>query len=328
MKTLFALLLSTSLLFAENQEIALAEVPTFTSPSLPNLQGTKLAPLLPKSHRSSFGAVILAFVPGLGHVYLGDLITASQLFGTAIIRRTLASDYKTAPYSNLASYGTITMYSVYAAYRDVRINNGQVGYSYKMPMDTFDDLSTASFSWGVLKKPEVWGGYLGALTLGTTVGYFSMKSSKEKRKNSEIDLATSDLSNDIFPFSAFSVGVGEEAFFRDFLQSAFAENLSPAGAIIASSIVFGAAHMSNVTSFNSSTGKFSFNKGWERYLTYSIPYISTLGGYMGWLTHKNKSLKSSVALHSWYDFTLFSIISLAGTSAVAGNPNFSLSFDF
>ncbi len=327
MKTILAILFSTSLLFSENEEISFAEAPTFTSPSLPELQGAQLTPLLPKAYKSPFLAVGLSFIfPGLGHTYLQDYKTAGTLgASTATL---LTTSKLTSDAASTISIVQGWSYGIYAAYRDVRLNNGQIGYSYKMPMDTFSDLARASFNWSVLKKPEVWGGYLGALTLGTTVGYFSMKSTKERIKNREIDLAAPNLSNSIFPLAAFSVGVGEEAFFRGFLQSAFAENLSPTGAIIASSIAFGAAHINRVTTFNSSTGRFSFNKGWEQYLTYSIPYITVFGGYMGWLTHKNKSLKSSVALHSWYDFTLFSIISLAGPSAATGNPHFNLSFDF
>ena len=326
MKTLFALLLSTSLLFSENEEITLAEVPIFTSPSLPELQGTKLAPLLPKAHKSSFGAVSLAFlVPGLGHVYLGDLITASELFGTATISRSLSRYHKTDPYTILASYGTTSMYNIYAAYRDVRINNNQTGYKYRMPMDSFTDLAAASFQWRILSKPEVWGGFIGALTTGMLLDRFVLRP-KAPTEN----LVSASTFKSISPLRAFSVGIGEEAYFRGFIQSFCAERMDPAYAIACSSIIFGVAHVGNIIGYDEN-GIVSFASNSKEYLTYGIPFITAFGGYFGWLSHKNRSLKEGVALHAWYDFAIFlenAITHTAIPMATGGDPQFAFSFAF
>ena len=316
MKFLIAILSASSLVFADTsdepvvEQVTMLEQPTFTNPTLPETQLTGTIPVLPKHQRSSFLTVGLSFlVPGLGHVYLGDLKTAASLFGsTSALIGTNAFTHDAVSIitaSNMWSYG------IFAAYRDVRINNGQSGYTYRMPNDSFSDLATAPFRWSVMKKPEVWGGLLGALTLGTVVSYLAF---------SDMHINTCSISSNIFPLAAFSVGVGEESFFRGYLQSYLAERLNPTGAIVLSSLVFGAVHIPNAQAF-------AEEDRW-RYYSFSLPLITSLGGYMGWLTHKNRSLKSGVALHAWYDFTLFLASAVATPTAMVGKPQFAYSFEF
>lgn len=316
MKLLFALLFSSSLIFADTsdepavEQVAMLEQPTFTNPTLPQTELTGTIPVIPKHYRSSFLTVGLSFLaPGLGHVYLGDLKTAASLFGSfgALTGTTaLAHDPVTAiTASNMWSYG------IFAAYRDVRINNGQSGYTYRMPMDSFSDLASAPFRWSVMKNPEVWGGLLGALALGSAVTYFGF---------SDMHINSCSVSSNIFPLAAFPVGIGEESFFRGYLQSYLAERLNPTGAIVLSSLAFGAVHIPNAQAL-------AQEDRW-RYYSFSLPLITSLGGYMGWLTHKNRSLKSGVALHAWYDFTLFLASTVAAPTAVIGKPQFSYSFEF
>ncbi len=322
MKTLLALFLSTSLLFAENENVALAEVPTFTSPSIPELQGTQLAPVLPKSHKSAFATVGLAcLAPGLGHVYLSDLQTATALFGTATLSRAFSKYYSTEAVANLASYQNTWMYNIYAAYRDVRINNNQTGYKYRMPNDSFEQLATASFQWRVLAKPEVWGGFIGAITAGTLIDRFISKGESSCKI---------DTSRALYPLCAFSVGVGEEAFFRGYLQSFCAERMDPASAIAVSSAIFGAAHIVNILRVDE-TGTIVYSSDSREYLTYWIPFITAFGAYFGWLAHKSRSLKEGVALHAWYDFAVFletAVTKAAIPMVTGGDPQFALSFNF
>ena len=121
-------------------------------------------------------------------------------------------------------------------------------------------------------------------------------------------------------FRAFNIGVGEEAIFRGYIQSFLMERLSPTASIITSSIIFGAAHMGNASGMDAATKK--------RYYTFSLPLITTLGGYMGWLTHKNHSLKESVAVHAWYDFAVFSAAYMLMPEAAIKNSSFATSFSF
>lgn len=319
MKLLFTLLLTSSFLLAEEtEELVLTAAPSFTAPSLPEIPESAKAPLLPKPPKSSFFATSLAFVPGLGHVYLSDLKTAGALFGSATLSSALEKNKETAAYSLLFSSQNITFYSVYAAYRDVRINNEQKGYKYRMPNDSFQDLTFAPFRWSVLKKPEVWGGLLGSLAAASAVSYFFFEPDSH--------IACSTKTSTILPFAAFSIGLGEEAFFRGYLQSFFAERMSPGAAIATSSLIFGAAHIGNI--YTVENNELVLVKNWREYLTYGIPFISSLGGYMGWLTHKNRSLQQSVALHAWYDFTLFLSQAVVTPTAMAGSPRFAYSLSF
>ncbi len=325
MNRLFVVLLTTSLIFAETsedpklEEVAITEAPTFSSPSLPDLQIKVDAPLVPKSHKNAWVATTLsALLPGLGHTYLGDYKTAGTLFGsTATFLGAGAAAGNFSQNTDILNSTSVIvaqntwMYGIFAAYRDVRIYNGNEGYKYQMPQDSYADLASAPFKWAVLKKPEVWGGLLAALSIAAVLETYAMPNDAHVKFG---------VSRSTFPLSAFTVGIGEEAFFRGFLQSAYAENASPAAAIITSSIVFGAAHVNNAQQLDETDR-------W-RYLAFGIPFITSFGGYFGWLTHKNRSLKESVALHSWYDFILFTGMAIAGPSAATGHPEFAIAFNF
>jgi membrane protease YdiL (CAAX protease family) len=312
MKYLLPIFLSSALIFADSEEpiveeVALTTQPTFTSQALPlQPQMPSQPPVLPKEYRSPYAAVGLTMIlPGLGHLYLKEYLTATGLISGTVLAGSV----------NPMSFSNLWMYSVFASYRDVRINNNQKGYSYRMPNDDFVDLATAPFRWSVMKKPEVWGGLLASLAVaGGAIALHESVTCK-------IAPIASNESADLFPLQAFSIGLGEEAFFRGYLQSYFCEQMNTTSAIMLSSVVFGAAHIPNAYSFPK-------EDRW-RYYTFSLPLITGLGGYMGWLTHKTKSLQGSVALHAWYDFTLMLVSSLAAPTAIAGgDARFAYSFEF
>jgi membrane protease YdiL (CAAX protease family) len=266
--------------------------------------------------KSALISVGLSYLfPGLGHVYLGDMKTASSLAGTTCAGVGVASLYnfdKSAFITGIMTIQTAWSYGIYAAYRDVRFYNGTAGYSYKMPTDSFEDLAFAPFRWSILKKPEVWGGFLGAFALAacTSLAY---PHDADARIHSSLSM---DLMNSS-PLIAFPVAIGEESFFRGFLQSQLAENLNPWAGIGLSSLAFGAAHIPNAFLLKP-------ENRW-RYYTFSLPLITAFGTYFGWLTHKNRSLQESVALHTWYDFILFAASSLA-TQAACTNESRGKSF--
>ena len=121
------------------------------------------------------------------------------------------------------------------------------------------------------------------------------------------------------PFFALPVGISEEALFRGYLQSQLLEKLNPFGGILISSLAFGASHISNATLMQK-------EDRW-RYYSFSIPLITALGAYLGWLTHKNHSLQESVAVHTLYDLVLFTGSALA-TKAAIGHSEFALAIPF
>ncbi len=296
---------------------------------LPSVSEVKSASM-PTLKRKNVGlATSLSLIPGLGHLYLGEGRTAGELFGTFFLGKILARDFSKTAFLSEAQYhdpsiriGRITasttwQYGMYAAYRDARRYNRQEGFFYPMPEDSFADLSYAPFNYKVLKKPEVWGGILGALGGGMLLSYL-VYFEKEKDCSARIR-----GSQEVDVLSAFAVGLREEAFFRGYLQSSLSERLTPWGGIIASSLLFGAAHIPNA--------QFLSERNRKKYYLFSIPFITVFGGYFGWLTHKNHSLKESTAVHSWYDFTLFlldAVVSSSTTSAALGRPKFSFSLSF
>ena len=138
--------------------------------------------------------------------------------------------------TTLITLQATSSYSIYAAYRDARSINGSSHYSYCMPTNDLADLTAAPFKWSILKKPEVWGGVLGALVIGSVTSYFVYHVGDKLETNRA---ATMHLT----PMIALPVGVGEESLFRGFLQSTLSESFNPLTGLILSSLAFGAAHI-------------------------------------------------------------------------------------
>jgi membrane protease YdiL (CAAX protease family) len=268
---------------------------------------------VPRRKNALLAAGLSGLVPGLGHAYLGDWKTAGGLMGGTGLGLGLAAlseSHEAFQATSLITVQATSFYGIYAAYRDARIYNGQLGYSYKMPTDSLADLSSAPFRWSVIKKPEVWGGLIGSLALATAVGYFFFPEKSEAP-------AAAAISNPWFPIVALPIGIGEESFFRGFLMPQFSEWTTPWGGIALSSVVFGAMHIPNAMGLEPEDRR--------SYYTASLPLITALGAYCGWLTHKNHSLKESVALHTWYDFAIFAVSTFANQAMIKGPTGFSIS---
>jgi membrane protease YdiL (CAAX protease family) len=189
-----------------------------------------------------------------------------------------------------------------------------------MPTDQFSDLAYAPFKWSVIKKPEVWGGLLTALGTAAAVGYLWQLDGYLTKPSAASRLGNK-LGNRLTPLYAFPVGISEEALFRGYLQSHLSESLTPTGGIIASSLLFGAAHISNGLLMEDPEDQ-------RRYFSYSIPFITAFGAYFGWLAHHTNSLQEGVALHSWYDFALFSLDAATKGAISTGTPSFAFSLPF
>jgi membrane protease YdiL (CAAX protease family) len=342
-KSLFALGLAMLLsqLATANFELKLDE------PSL-NPEAHPSNVFVEKSYKYPWLAVALSIVPGGGHVYLGDFATAGGLFGLTALgvgitgyqsyricnlyKNDVGGDCLLAatdlyeayrfrqyalkdPLRWLGAFGlsissNTMLYSFYAAYRDARIHNDQAGYQYKMPTETLDELAYAPFSLNILKKPEVWGGVLAALAVGLSINYLAFPPSEA------VDTTTPGFG---MPLIAFPVGIGEETFFRGYLQPAFSEWATPWGGVALSSLVFGAAHVGNAYALPP-------QDQW-RYHAFILPFITSFGFYMGSLVKKNTSLKETTAIHVWYDFIVFALAS-SGMSATVGSPKFNFTIPF
>ena len=291
-----------------------AEIVTFNLSALPE-QSTGLPGLrlTPSPTKSSFVAVgLTSLFPGLGHLYLGDFRTAGSLIGCTGLGASgtylLPEREKNHAFLTLQS---TWCYGIYAAYRDVRKYNEQLGYKYKMPMERFDELAAAPFSLKILKKPEVWGGLLGKFALAVTIAYFTLPNDHIK---------DASFRNVLPPFMSLPIGLGEEALFRGFIQSCLSEFLTPWGGIAVSSLLFGTAHLSNTIGMSS--------KDRKEYCRLAIPLVTTGGFYYGWLTYKNHSLQESVALHTWYDFIVIGLGSFAGEAIFTRSATCTLNIPF
>ncbi len=269
------------------------------------------APVFQPSLKSPMLAATLAIVPGLGHVYLNDLKTASALASTAGIGVGLyfGSNEKVQT-SGVIGLEMTEFYSVYSAYRDARQQKGVLAYSYPMPQESLAELAYAPFQWSVIKKPEVWIGI--ATTLGLAAGALYLSG------NAEASVASVDRAD--MPYLALPIGIGEEAFFRGFLQSALAEVCTPWGGIGLSSVAFGLAHIRNAYDL-SPEDRYG-------YFAFGLPLITGLGLYYGWLTYKNHSLKQSVAAHTWYNFIVIMTTAIIQHRASVGKTGFALSLTF
>jgi membrane protease YdiL (CAAX protease family) len=272
---------------------------------------------IPQRKNVHLTVLLSSLIPGLGHTYLGDLATAGEIFSSASLCYTgyTLSSNSTSQLELLATASNIWSYGIYAAYRDARQYNGQAGYRYSMPVESFKTLALSPFRWSVLKKPEVWGGYVGALSFALALVYltYDLDSTNFIKVSGSIQSKT-------LPLVAFPVGLGEESLFRGFLQSSLSESFTPWGGIAASSILFGLAHIPNAFALASKHDQ-------KRYLATSIPFITALGTYFGWMTYKNKSLQESTAVHTWYDFTLFAAQAYLA-KITTGGANFALSLEF
>jgi len=250
-------------------------------------------------------------LPGLGHVYLGDYQTAGGLFATSSLG-VGASQVKEIEADSIVTVQNIWMYGIYAAYRDARLFNGNRGYGYQMPVDSLKELSTAPFRPSILCKKEVWGGVLGYLSLAALIEYLAFPHSKSE-VNERRDIALN-------PVVALPIGIGEEAGFRGWLQSALTESLDRWGGILASSAIFTAAHISNAS-------ELSKGDRW-RYYAAGLPLIGAFGVYAGWLTDRFHSLQESTAVHTWIDFMLFLGEALSHSSIRGKDYNFNMGFSF
>lgn len=301
---------------------AISEEMSSTYAQISKMEGPfTAAPQIAPTQKKDWIAVSLSsLMPGLGHVYLDDVKTAAALMNTTLLEVGVAFNPKihnnSAKQFALHTLSATSFYGIYAAYRDTRIYNGLSQYRYQMPMDDLADLSFAPFKWSVMKKPEVWGGVLGTLVAATALMYFAYPHSED----ASLSIHRASTSSQ-WPAIALPVGLGEEAFFRGYCQSALSENYGPLTGTILSSALFGAAHVGNADAL-------PHQDRW-RYYAFSLPLITAIGAYCGWMTHKNHSLQQSVAFHTWYDFILFSLDWLAGSEASVSHPmNFALAIPF
>jgi hypothetical protein len=179
-------------------------------------------------------------------------------------------------------YGTaltdLTFYSAFAAYRDARNAMGNAGYDTPAPKESVTELAVAPYRWEYLRRPTTFIPVAAAL-------YFALTPATDERYLFKPDrtITRSTIRNGVFLQSEM-VGVGEEAFFRGFLNNGLSDSLGANWGLVTSSAVFGLAH--------EGVGSQA-----------SIAQAMLFGLYLGWLQQRNSyDIREGVAIHFWWDF--------------------------
>ncbi|HEX7926185.1 MAG TPA: CPBP family intramembrane glutamic endopeptidase [bacterium] len=179
-------------------------------------------------------------------------------------------------------YGTaltdLTFYSAFAAYRDARQAISNTGYNTPAPRESLTDLAIAPYRWEYLQRPTTFIPLLVAL-------YSAVSPATDDRYLYRPDrtITRNTLRNGAFVQSEM-VGVGEEAFFRGFLNNGLSDSLGENWGLATSSLIFGLAH--------EGIGSQA-----------SIAQASLFGAYLGWLQQRNNyDIGEGVAIHFWWDF--------------------------
>jgi membrane protease YdiL (CAAX protease family) len=96
------------------------------------------------------------------------------------------------------------------------------------------------------------------------------------------------------------VAIGEETFFRGWVQSGLARALGEIPGWLLGSFIFGAAHSFNALVMPAADRPL--------YLAVYVPFITVAGSYLGFVYQRfGYSLAPSVALHFWYDLVVSAI---------------------
>jgi membrane protease YdiL (CAAX protease family) len=173
----------------------------------------------------------------------------------------------------------LAFYSSFAAYRDARSQPANAaGYDTPPPQESLQDLALAPFEWDWLKRPTTLAPLLVPLYLALAPAasdrlVYAPDDSIERR-----EIAAR------FFFMHGGVAIGEEAFFRGFLNTALSDSLGRWWGLAGSSTVFGLAH--------SGQGAQATAVG-----------AAVFGAYLGWLQQQNDyAIGQGVAVHFWWNF--------------------------
>jgi membrane protease YdiL (CAAX protease family) len=293
------------------------------------------ARLEPFTRRVGSAAGWAALCPGCGQFYLGKpAVGIAQLAAAAVFLGGgffLAKQGQTDGSSALSLDGPVSssrqsagilllgagqntwFYNVFDAYRDARVAQGDAGYKHKISRETLDELVLAPFTPSVVKSPYVWGLVPIALAAGIGVSFLGGVSSTHAITHvHDINFFGDSLSRaggfaageGYFVGLFDPVGVGEESLFRGVIQTEMDERLGPYGGIAVASAIFGGAHALNYVGPG----------GDPKQAIVAVPFIATIGATLGYAYMKTGyQLKTSVAMHFWYDFLLSTVGFLVDT---------------
>ncbi len=173
------------------------------------------------------------------------------------------------------------------------------------PRDSLSDLALAPFNFEVMRRPEVWAGTLLAAVVGLGVSVLASGGYDRSLAGGDPNVFGYTVRPAVGYPVAIAAGAGlfsqvaiaEEALFRGSLQSGLARRYGETRGWAQASLMFGGVHTFNIFFMPSDQRK--------NYLLYALPWITTVGGYLGWIYKRNDySLAPPVAAHFWYNLLL------------------------
>jgi uncharacterized protein len=165
-------------------------------------------------------------------------------------------------------------YSSFAAYRDARERNNR-GYRTPVPKETLPQLALSPLRWEYLSRPTTFV----PLAIAAVASFGSKNGYGIYRHD---DVSKSDLHVHNFTANELTA-VGEEGFFRGFLNNELSSRWGNRWGLTASSAIFGLAHTGQGNSANA--------------------LQAALGGaYLGWVQQRNQfEIGEGVAIHYWWN---------------------------
>jgi hypothetical protein len=237
-----------------------------------------------------------AIIPGVGQAANGDYGTAAAHFGIFAVSLSAGLYYQNKPdflkddqrYSSNSEVINQTtlrsdlalrvatdtaLYSSFAAYRDARAR-GDFSYRTPAPKESLSDLALAPFSLEYLARP-------------TTFIPLALQAWAASRKDSYAVFRASDVSSgELHAHNVVTSGttaVGEEGFFRGFVNNELSSRWGDGWGLAGSSALFGLAHNGQGDTAN-------------------ILQATVAGAYLGWVHQRDGfQIGEVVALHFWFD---------------------------
>jgi hypothetical protein len=238
-------------------------------------------------------AAASAIIPGLGQATQGDYPAAVEHFGIFAASLYAASYYQRKPdflsdddrYQHereivnqttlrrdfaLRVAGDTALYSSFAAYRDGRSRDSR-SYRTPAPKETLGELARAPFSWEYLSRPTTFIP-LGVQLLAATHDKYGVYRAQDVSKGT------------LYAYEATAnefTAVGEEGFFRGFLNNELSDRWGNGWGLAGSSAIFGLAHTGQGQAANAVQAGFA-------------------GAYLGWVHQRNNfQIGEGVAIHYW-----------------------------
>lgn len=238
-------------------------------------------------------AAASVIIPGLGQATQGDYTAAAEHFTLFAASLAAASYYERKPdflsdddrYQHereIINQSTLrrdfalrvatdtALYSSFAAYRDGRSRDTRL-YRTSAPKESLSELALAPFSWEYLSRPTTFIP-LGLQLLAAASDRYGVYRAPDVSKNA---LYAYELSANEF------TAVGEEGFFRGFLNNELSDRWGNGWGLAGSSAIFGLAHTGQGQAANA-------------------VQAGLAGAYLGWVHQRNNfQIGEGVAIHYW-----------------------------